>query len=89
MDREVMIPVDQILISQSLRPLVPSLVIKLIPAMCTRGQLTPIYVKERHWFMRLFSKKQYYLIDGLHRITAAQRLGWTTIRCYILRGELV
>ncbi len=54
----------------------------LSESMRTVGQLEPIQVSER------LSDGSYRVAHGQHRLEAAKRLGWQTIRCYVRTNPL-
>jgi ParB/RepB/Spo0J family partition protein len=58
-----------------LRKLDPNLVDTLADSMRERGQLQPISIRHR--------QGKYELISGLHRLEAARKLGWKTVRAEI------
>ena len=58
-----------------LRKLDPHLVDALADSMRERGQLQPISIRHR--------LGNYQLISGLHRLEAARKLGWETVRAEI------
>lgn len=54
---------------------------KLITKICNNFYpllFTPIIVNQR-------PDGSYFIVDGLHRLFAAQAMGWTTIPCYVLQ----
>jgi uncharacterized ParB-like nuclease family protein len=73
------IPIYQVRPSR-LRPLGPRDFAKIAvvsESMKAVGQLKPIFVSER------LSDGSYRVVHGRHRLEAARRLGWQTIRCYV------
>ena len=74
------IPIYQVRPSSLLRPLGPrdfAKIAELSESMKAVGQLQPIQVSER------LRDGSYRVVHGQHRLEAANRLGWHTIRCYV------
>ena len=74
------IPIYQVRVSRLHPPLGPrdfEKIAVLSESMRTVGQLEPIQVSER------LSDGSYRVAHGQHRLEAAKRLGWQTIRCYV------
>jgi ParB/RepB/Spo0J family partition protein len=72
-------PSGIIVLPERLRKLRPEVVAELIESMRERGQLQPIV-------LRPSSGTRYYLVAGRHRLEAAKRLKWPSIKAMIIEG---
>ena len=68
---------SRLLLLRPLGPLDAAKIAELSESMKTVGQLQPILVSER------LIDGSYEVVFGNHRLEAAKRVGWQTIRCYV------
>ena len=73
------LPLDKIVVPEGRRHLQEDKVKDIAAAMHEIGLQNPISVR--------LAADQYRLIDGLHRLTAAQALGWQEIDCHIVEAD--
>jgi ParB-like chromosome segregation protein Spo0J len=76
------VPVAQITMDKALQPraaLTGDAVSEYAEVMSEGGEMPPCTV--------VYDGRTYWLCDGFHRVTAAQRLKWKNIRCEVIEGD--
>lgn len=74
------IRVDAIVVGKRLRPLSDAMVNEIAESLTRVGQINPVSVFQPN--------ARPTLITGHHRLAAAKRLGWETIKCLILPSDM-
>jgi ParB-like chromosome segregation protein Spo0J len=77
------IPIDSVVIGENRRSLNPEMVAQLAKSMAAIGQRMPITVRS----VSDADDSTTVLVCGLHRIAAANSLGWTHIRAEFMAGD--